>query len=553
MAVLKVLVFGNVDDSLEQAITKGNALTKSKNGPFDLLILLATRRVLEGTGAETLTKLRLGQIPVELAINLVIVDETAEEEMAFDHDKMRILYSGARQVRTLTTLGGLTLGWVGHGAPGRIEGRKLVDILVSGSIPAHANPASPPDQGHRALAGVLAGRVLPKYHFAMGQEFFERAPYKSPLIRANPSDNNAAAADDDDESKMRLTRFITLGTFGGKARWFYAFNLDLDTTKPVEIPAGTTVNPYEAYRQQVRQDQSSNNRDGGDGSSYKRGRGDGLPPRPAKRQARVVSPSECFLCLSNPTLESHLITSIADNSYLALAKGPLLEAAAATTTQPGKIPGHLIVVPISHLPALPADPAVRGPLEAERTRYITALHQLFNAQAPALDQQQKEPGVVTVAFDLSRATGVHYHTQVMAVPAGQADALETVFEKYQQLNEIDASSVTRELAPKATNFFRFQITRTTNTTSSTSTTSTDSTTTTTTFVIPLSDDPRRRFDLQFGRRVVAEVLTLAHRMDWRACEQTKPEEEQAAVVFKAAFTDFDPTTHPELYPSATAE
>jgi hypothetical protein len=543
MAVLKVLVFGNVDESLEQAIIKGNALTKSKNGPFDMLILLATRRVFEGAGAETLTKLRLGQVPVDLAINLVIVDETAageQEAVAFDHDKMRILYSGARQVRTLATLGGLTLGWVGHGAPGRIEGRKLVDILVSGSIPAHANPAAPPDEGHRALAGVLAGRLLPKYHFAPGKEFFERAPYKSPLMRAHDN-NNSNADDDEKESKMRLTRFITLGAFGGKARWFYAFNLDLDSTKPVEIPAGTTVNPYEAYRQQVRQEQHSNNNktSNGDGS-HKRGRGEGLPTRPAKRQARVVSPSECFLCLSNPTLESHLITSIADNTYLALAKGPLLEAA---VTQPGKVPGHLIVVPISHVPALPADPAVRGPLEAERTRYITALHRLFNAQAAAATAlKEEEPsGVVTVAFDMSRPTGVHYHTQVVAVPAARADALEKAFKKYQQLNDIDASLVASELVSEAMNFFRFQIIRTATTTTNPTAINT------TTFVIPLSDDPRRRFDLQFGRRVVAEVLTLAHRMDWRACEQTKSEEEQDATVFKAAFTEFDPTTHPELY------
>lgn len=540
MVVLKVLVFGNVDESLEQAIIKGNSLTKSKNGPFDMLILLATRRVFEGAGAEALEKLRTGQLSVDLAANLVIVDETADEkEVAFDHDKMRILYSGVRQVRTLTTLGGLTLGWVGHGAPGRIEGRKLVDILVSGSIPAHANPAAPPDSGHRALAGVLAGRVLPRYHFAPGKEFFERAPYKSPLVRTHHAgdDNENNNADDEEDSKMRVTRFITLGAFGGKERWFYAFNLDLDTTKPVEIPAGTTVNPYEAYRQQVRQEQhGSKSHDGGDGT-HKRARGEGLPARPAKRQARVVTPSECFLCLSNPTLETHLITSIAENTYLALAKGPLLEAA---VTQPGKVPGHLIVVPISHIPALPADPEVRGPLETERTRYITALHRLFNAQAAAAPNEEKPSGVVTVAFDLSRTTGVHYHTQVMAVPAAQADALETAFKKYQQLNEIDASSVTSELAPETTNFFRFQITR------AATTTDTD----TTTFVIPLGDDPRRRFDLQFGRRVVAEVLSLAHRMDWRACEQTKAEEEQDASVFKAAFAELDPAAHPELYSTA---
>lgn len=536
MAILKVLVFGNVDESLEEAIIKGNTLTKSKNGPFNTLILLATQRVLE-QGADTFAKLRAGSLPVDLPVNIVITDEAAKE-IEFEHDKVRILYSGARQVRTLKALDGLTLGWVGHGAPGHVDGPKLVDIFLSGSVPAHANPTAPPNEGHRALAGVLATRMFPRYHFAPGQEFFERPPYKSSLH-----------ADLNDDGKVRLTRFITLGTFGGKARWFYAFNLDLDESKSVDIPAGTTVNPYEEHRQQMRQEKNSNNnhdiRDK-DRESHKRSRQDGRSTRPTKRQIHVVSPSECFLCLSNPTLESHLITSIADNTYLALAKGPLLEA----STQPNKIPGHFIVVPISHVPALPIDKSVREALEVERARYVSALHQLFNAQATAAG---KTDGVVTVAFDMSRPTGVHYHTQVMAVSGAHAAELEKIFEKYQQVNEIDNASISPELASEATNFFRFQITRSTNTHDENDASVDESKdkkrygTTTTTFVIALCDDPHRRFDIQFGRRVVADALSLTHRMDWRACAQTKTEEEQDAFAFKAVFKEIDPAIHADQY------
>ncbi len=44
--------------------------------------------------------------------------------------------------------------------------------------------------------------------------------------------------------------------------------------------------------------------------------------------------SNCWFCLANPNVETHLITSIATETYLALAKGPILP------TQ------HVLIIPI---------------------------------------------------------------------------------------------------------------------------------------------------------------------------------------------------------------
>jgi hypothetical protein len=50
----------------------------------------------------------------------------------------------------------------------------------------------------------------------------------------------------------------------------------------------------------------------------------------------------------------------------------------------------------------------------------------------------------------------------------------------------------------------------------------------------------QRFDIQFGRKVMAKILKLEHRSDWRHAEQTEEEEEKDRDVFREAFEEFDP-------------
>ncbi len=56
-------------------------------------------------------------------------------------------------------------------------------------------------------------------------------------------------------------------------------------------------------------------------------------------------------------------------------------------------------------------------------------------------------------------------------------------------------------------------------------------------VLPLSEG--FRFDLQFGRRVMAKLLGLEGRMNWRDCGQSDEEEKRDAEGFKEAFKRFD--------------
>jgi hypothetical protein len=48
-----------------------------------------------------------------------------------------------------------------------------------------------------------------------------------------------------------------------------------------------------------------------------------------------------------------------------------------------------------------------------------------------------------------------------------------------------------------------------------------------------------RFHVQFGREVMAKLLRLDDRVDWRNCGQTPADEEKDVASFKEAFQAFD--------------
>ena len=63
-------------------------------------------------------------------------------------------------------------------------------------------------------------------------------------------------------------------------------------------------------------------------------------------------------------------------------------------------------------------------------------------------------------------------------------------------------------------------------------------------ILPLSN--HFRFDLQFGRRVMAKLLELEARMQWKDCMQSQAEEAADAEAFKKAFKAFDFSLEEEM-------
>lgn len=108
-----------------------------------------------------------------------------------------------------------------------------------------------------------------------------------------------------------------------------------------------------------------------------------------KKRGNAISTTNqsCWFCLSSPNIDSHLVVSIGENFYCAIAKGPLVE-------------GHVLVIPIEHLPSslsLPPD------ADGELQNYKNALKRFFRKQGNSIIVFERY-------FNLRVAT--HAHLQV---------------------------------------------------------------------------------------------------------------------------------------------
>ncbi|URE35275.1 zinc finger CCCH domain-containing protein [Musa troglodytarum] len=108
----------------------------------------------------------------------------------------------------------------------------------------------------------------------------------------------------------------------------------------------------------------------------------------------------CWFCLSSPNVESHLVLSIGESYYCALAKGPL-------------VPNHVLLVPVDHCPntlTMPLD------TETELEKYKSALNIYFKNQAKAV-----------VFFELIFPQSPHANLQAIPIPLSKASNVKRIF------------------------------------------------------------------------------------------------------------------------------
>ncbi|KAI5209863.1 hypothetical protein E4T39_00598 [Aureobasidium subglaciale] len=393
-----------------------------------------------------------------------------------------------------------------------LRGANTADILVTSEWPAEIRTGSnapytgdepSSQQGVADLCTVLK----PRYHFSFSDGFLEREPFFH--------------AQGEDDSGYQVTRFISLAPFGNatKQKWIYAFTLDTSVEPTATVPSGVTASPLQfaaKKRKAVESQAQSFSRfsGGGDGGGRQRGRNKRARPNP--------NPSECFFCLSNPNVASHLISSIGDSAYLTTAKGPL----PTPKTFPSLgFPGHMLIIPLEHSPTLASiqDQESRKTTIAEMHRYRLALQSML-AKRSADAAEANKLGAVT--WEISRVGGIHIHWQFMPVPQdlirkGLVEAGFKVEAENQSYPAFESSSVSTDVAAdgdcfKATIWDGAEEK---------------------TMILPL--DSSFRFDLQFGRRVLAKLLSLEGRSHWQDCDQSEAEEMTDVETFKGAFAQFD--------------
>ncbi|KAI8047575.1 CwfJ C-terminus 1-domain-containing protein-like protein [Gilbertella persicaria] len=415
-----------------------------------------------------------------------------------------------------------------------------VDLLLSyqwpegidnlSQAPIHPSDSSP-------WIAELATALKPRYHFAASHpQFYEREPYKN-IMAGLPEERPA----------LHVTRFIGLGHVLNteKQRWFYAFNLVPLSKLPKEaletLPDNTTECPFVSNKRKwVDQEE-----DQGFfwSKEAKRVKGSQPPPGYVCKRCKVeghfikdcpmgnTTPPEgyvckhcqgsdhfvhqcphttkptldsCWFCLANPKLEKHLIVSIGNELYMTLAKGPVISQGGV----PGK--GHVLLIPITHYPTFGLVPQEsQKDVITELVKYKSSLRQLFNAY----DQDM-------VVFEVSRDSqrGLsHAHLQVVPIPKDKADQVERVARELAAAHQVEWV----DKVPQNPRIPYFKLD------------------------LPNGQSlvhviqPRERFNLQFGRLVVATVLGLPEREDWKACSETEEEEKENATLFKEAFKAYD--------------
>ncbi|KAL4093254.1 hypothetical protein PRIC1_010688 [Phytophthora ramorum] len=445
-----------------------------------------------------------------------------------------------------------------------------VDFLLTAEYPASFQLLLPEQQlpiGLQATRGSAAVReivqqVHPKYHITSrggdgtrGDVFYQRLPYVSEVTGTG---------------RKQLTRLIGLSGVNKvkdkMRKYLHALQVvpfaqqSAEERQHVDIPAGTTQNPYlhamldeatsragepDAKRRKVdpaapgglsaEQIEQLTARGRGDGQFFydqklaAKGRRKGglLPGEDNQQQRRPHRPdvpvrTECWFCLSTPTLERHLIVSIGQEAYLAMPKGAICG-------------DHLLIVPIAHEASTLA---LSEDTWREMERFKAALRRYFASQDKEL---------LVIDRNVATLGATHCHLQVVGVPKAKAEAARRIFEtegeKYHvkfhglldgadEKAETDAASSTGPLAllRQQTEDKPFLYAELPDGQGGTS---------------QLLHHVQGKHYVQFGRHAAACLLEMPRRANWKFCVVPKPDEEKLTQAFKGQWKQFDFTLEDE--------
>lgn len=408
-----------------------------------------------------------------------------------------------------------------------LKGANSADILLTAVWPAwiwrgsSTNvPAEPSKIPASESIADLCSALKPRYHFAPSPSdfFYEREPFFH------------TPTGDETEPSTEATRFISLAPYGNeaKAKALYAFTLSREPA--TSLPLGSTASPFSRLPQGRKRAAAP---DGGFSRFSADGQGhDSRRNKRHRARSPPPGPDRCFFCLGNPNLSTHMVVSIGDESYLATAKGPL--PSAETFADRGlDFPGHMVVVPLIHAPTVTA--GAMG--EAEAARTFAEMSRFREAMQAAVSARSgRKLGAVT--YEINRARGIHAHWQFCPVPAemvgkGLVEAAFRVEAENQKLPKFEVRDFGVPGAEEG-DFLRVWIWaekeeeegegggalvlgKT----------------------MVMRFDETVRFDLQFGRRVLAKLLRLEERLIWQDIGQSVEEETKDAQAFREAFKEWD--------------
>ncbi len=378
------------------------------------------------------------------------------------------------------------------------------------------------DDGVRVVSDLCAA-VTPRYHFASSPAAsWEREPFK------HQSDYTSL-------EEAKVTRFRSLASIENGAKdWMSAFSLDPKLPPPAP---NTTRSPFvssansKKRRIEDTEQAESFSRFGQPMSTYQNGHS-------RKRQRQGAD--DCFMCVNRPDFQTHMLVSIGEDSFITVPKGPL---PIASTFPDLPWSGHLLIIPTHHA----HDDVTRGPRPSadirqefeEMTRFRKALYKMLQFKAKGK--------LGAVCWDANRTGIRHMHWQFMAVSADmlrkglveaafKALAQNSEYPPFQQCNPDNQLELSSD-------YFRVWIWQP-HTPNSDPVKAADEANSgdgdegkEQSLWFPLGSD--QKFNIWFGREVMARLLKLESRINWKDAQQTAQDEERDAVQLRTDFKDFD--------------
>lgn len=531
-------MFGSPGKNLKAAISKAAHISSSPAGPFDALLLLGdafNSETPESDMDEILDAKIVPSLPTYFYSNDRLPTKIRKALENSKNGKLCKNLTCFGSSGVITTDKGVKIAAAGPGSSifeiEKLKSQKNVDVLVTAHWPEHITLLSASANENETVTNTktdfrisdLSSLLQPRYHFSPGKLFWEREPYR-----------NEGYLNLEGGGGERPTQFISLAPVGNleKSKWYYAFNISIPYI-PLPLPENATANPLiEGARikatqkpasKEIRNDGEADSDDDEDliygVSKSKRKHVDGDEDRSSRRdskrrgstrrmqqtraQRKPVDASTCFFCLSNPQLAQHFIVSIGNESYVTTAKGPLPKS---NSSRLG-CPGHILIIPLEHQPTIVSieDQDSRKNVRAEMDKFRGCISKMF-----------ADLGYTAIAFEISRHNGIHFHTQVIPVPNELAKGVE---EEFKTAAEMNGYTLTLEEVAETEDYFKVYLDGGK------------------TLYVPLSPDSR--FDLQFGRKVLATILDLPERSDWKKCAQNEEEEVKDAERFKELFSRYD--------------
>jgi hypothetical protein len=219
--------------------------------------------------------------------------------------------------------------------------------------------------------------------------------------------------------------------------------------------------------------------------------------------------TDCWFCLASKTCEKHLITSVHNQCYMAMPKGPIHKE------------GHILLVPVTHSgQGALSDPAVMVEMDDLKKKLRQHASDVYNMDLFCFERAIQTKG------------GYHTHVQCVPVPKNTGARLKATLVAMARssgfsLRELNSDLGLAAVADGDGGYFYAEVP-----------------------VASASSGDFQRFlyradsgggtvPLQFGREVLASVLDNPDLAHWKACVLSEEEETSFAMKFRESFSKYE--------------